>query len=170
MNLLKKKAHMSPQAAKVAGASLVAFVAVGAIVLVAHQATPASATAPAVKPVAVSQPVAEPAKKSATTAGKGKTANAKGVVAAPQVVTLTGCLEEKNDTFRLKDTDGTDAPKSRSWKTLGMTKHASTLTLVDGTKRMKLGSHVGERVSVTGTLVEKEIQLKSMKSVGGSCD
>ena len=169
MNLLKKKSRMSPQAAKVAGASVVAFVAVGAIVLVAHQATPAS-TAPAVKPAAVSQPpVAEPEKKSSTSA-KGKTANAKGVAQAPQIVTVTGCLEEKNDAFRLKDTGGTDAPKSRSWKTLGLTKHTSSLTLVDTTRRLKLGSHVGERVSVTGTLTDKEMDLKSLKAVGPSCD
>lgn len=169
MNLLKKKPRVSPQTAKVAGASLVAFVAVGAIVLVAHQATPASSVTPTVKPVAVSQPIAEPAKKTAMP-GKAKVANGKGVVQAPQIVTVTGCLEEKNDAFRLKDTDGVDAPKSRSWKTLGMTKHASTLTLVDTTKRLKLGSHVGERVSVTGALTDKELQLKSLKSVGPSCD
>ena len=169
MNLLKKKPRMSPQAAKVAGASVVAFVAVGAIVLVAHQATPASSVPPVVKPAAVTQPpVAEPAKKT-TTSAKGKTANGKGVAQAPQIVTVTGCLEEKNDAFRLKDTGGADAPKSRSWKTLGLTKHASSLTLVDTTKRLQLGSHVGERVSVTGALSDKELQLKSMKSVG-SCD
>ena len=168
MNLLKKKPRMSPQTVKVAGASLVAFVAVGAIVLVAHQATPASSVTPAVKPVAVSQPIAEPAKKAA--AGKTKTANGKGVAQAPQIVTVTGCLEEKNDAFRLKDTDGADAPKSRSWKTLGLKKHASSLTLVDTTKRLKLGSHVGERVSVTGALNEKELDLKSMKAVSPSCD
>ena len=168
MNLLKRKPRMSPQAVKVAGASVVAFVAVGAIVLVAHQATPASTVTTTVKPAAVSQPVPEPAKKTPAPA-KGKTANGKGVVHTPQIVTVTGCLEEKNDAFRLKDTDGVDAPKSRSWKTLGMTKHASTVTLVDGTKKLKLGSHVGERVSVTGALNEKELTLKSMKSVG-SCD
>jgi len=92
------------------------------------------------------------------------------VVQTPQIVTVTGCLEEKNDAFRLKNTDGADAPKSRSWKTLGMTKHTSSLTLVDTTKRLKLGSHVGERVSVTGTLNDKELNLKSMKSVSGACE
>jgi len=168
MNLLNKT-RMSPQAAKVAGASVVAFIAVGAIVLVAHQATPASTATTTVKPAAVSQPIAEPAKKTAAPA-KGKTANAKGVVQTPQIVTVTGCLVEKNDAFRLKNTDGADAPKSRSWKTLGMTKHASSLTLIDTTKRLKLGSHVGERVSVTGTLNEKELDLKSLKPASGSCD
>jgi hypothetical protein len=34
--------------------------------------------------------------------------------AAP--VTITGCLEVDNDTFRIKDTSGADAPTSRSWK------------------------------------------------------
>jgi hypothetical protein len=91
-------------------------------------------------------------------------------VQAPEIVTITGCLEEKGDGFRLKDTSGTDAPKSRSWKTLGITKHASTVGVVDTTKKLKLGSHVGERVSVTGALLDKEIQLRSMKAVSPTCD
>jgi hypothetical protein len=168
MNLLKKKARMSPQAAKVVGASVVAFVAVGAIVLVAHQATPASSVAPTVTPVAVSQPAPEPAKKA--TFVKAKTANAKTGAQAAEIVTITGCLEKKDDAFRLTDTGGADAPKSRSWKTLGLTKHASSVALVDSTKRLKLGSHVGERVSVSGAMLEKEMQLKSMKSVAATCD
>ena len=142
MNLLKRKSRLSPQAAKVAGASLVAFVAVGAIVLVAYQATPASSVTTSVKPAAVIQPMAEPAGKTAAPA-KAKTANGKGVA---------------------------QAPKSRSWKTLGITKHASSLTLVDRTKRLKLGRHVGERVSVTGALNDREMELKSMKAVSPSCD
>ena len=168
MNLLKKKTRMSPQAARVAGASLVAFVAVGAIVLVAHQATPASSVVPAAKPVAIAQ--ALPPAPVSTTSNRSKTANAKGVVQQPQVITISGCLEERGDAFRLKDTAGADAPKSRSWKTLGMTKHQSSLTLVDTTKKLKLGSHVGERVSVTGTLTDREMQLKSMKPLSTNCD
>src|SRR4051794_1050377 len=31
-------------------------------------------------------------------------------------VTIFGCLERSNDTYRLTDTDGADVPKARSWK------------------------------------------------------
>ena len=31
--------------------------------------------------------------------------------------------------------------------------------MVDGANRLKLGAHVGERVSVTGMLVDKELQV-----------
>src|SRR6185437_2360288 len=177
MNLLKKKASMlSPQAAKVVAVSVVTLAAVGAIVIIAHQAEPKASAAPTVKPAVTSQPAPAAASTKSTTTVKAKsdkstkTANGKGVVQAPEIVTITGCLEEKSDGFRLKDTTGTDAPKSRSWKTLGITKHASTVSIVDTTKKLKLGSHVGERVSVTGALLDKEIQLKSMKAVSPTCD
>ena len=175
MNLQQKaKTRLSPQAAKVAGASLVALIAVGAIVLVAHQATPAATTAPAAKSATVSAPA--PAAKPATApakagTAKAKTANAKGAAqAAPEIVTITGCLEQKGDEYRLKDTGGTDAPKSRSWKTLGLTKHASAVSLVDSTNRLKLGSHVGERVSVTGPIVDKAMQGRSLKTLTTTCE
>ena len=177
MNLLKKKASMlSPQAAKVVAVSVVTLAAVGAIVIIARQAEPKASAAPTVKPAVAAEPAPQTASAKSTASAKAKagkgatTANGKGVVQTPEIVTITGCLEEKNDGFRLKDTSGTDAPKSRSWKTLGITKHASTVSVVDTTKKMKLGSHVGERVSVTGALLDKEIQLKSMKSVSPSCD
>jgi hypothetical protein len=177
MNLLKKKASLlSPQAAKIVAVSVVTLAAVGAIVIIAHQAEPKASAAPSVKPAVTSQPapVASTAKSATSVKGKtskgGTTANGKGVVQTPEIVTITGCLEEKNDGFRLKDTSGTDAPKSRSWKTLGITKHASTVSVVDTTKKLKLASHVGERVSVTGAMLDKEIQLKSMKAVAPSCD
>ncbi len=173
MNLLKKT-KLSPQATKVAGASLVAFVAVAAIVIVAYQATPSTANQQqAAKAAAVTQPAPAPVSnatfvKANTTSGKP--ANAKTAAQAPQIVTVTGCLEEKDAAFRLKDTDGADAPKSRSWKTLGITKHSSSLTLLDSSKKMKLGSHLGQRVSATGTIVDKEMTVKSLKAVSPSCD
>ena len=169
-----KKAHVPPGIAQVAAVSVVALLAVGAIIVVAQKATPAATASPA-KAVAVtaSAPAAKtaavPAKKGAP--AKAKTANGTGSAqAAPEIVTITGCLEQKDDEFRLKDTGGSEAPKSRSWKTLGLTKHASTVALVDTSNRLKLGKHVGERVSVTGALVDKELQGKSLKSLTPSCE
>jgi len=169
-----KKPSVPPGIAQVAAVSVVVLLAVGAIIVVAQKATPAATASPA---KAVTTTAAAPAAKPATasakngTPAKGKTANGAGSAqAAPEIVTITGCLEQKDDGFRLKDTGGTDAPKSRSWKTLGMTKHASTVSLVDPSKRLKLGSHVGERVAVTGPLVDKELQGRSMKSLTPSCE
>src|SRR5262249_18107119 len=127
-----------------------------------------ASVAPAPKPVAVSQPAPAPIR--AVNAPKSKAAHGAASAQASDVVTVTGCLEQKNDEFRLKDTGGADAPKSRSWKTLGITKHASTLMVIDASNRLKLGSHVGERVSATGTLNDKELQLKSVKALSPSCE
>ena len=169
-----KKPHVPPGIAQVAAVSVVVLLAVGAIIVVAQKATPAATASPA-KAATVSA-TAPAAKTTATTAkkgapAKGKTANGAGSAqAAPEIVTITGCLEQKEDGFRLKDTGGTDAPKSRSWKTLGITKHASTVSLVDTSNRLKLGSHVGQRVSVTGALVDKDLQGRSLKSLAPSCE
>ena len=87
--------------------------------------------------------------------------------AAP--VTITGCLERNDETFRLKDTSGADAPKSRSWKSGFLKKGPKPIDVVDSSKRLKLGDHVGQRVSVTGTLVDREMQVRSVKRVAPSC-
>jgi len=84
-------------------------------------------------------------------------------------VTITGCLERNDETFRLKDTSGADAPKSRSWKSGFLKKGPKPIDVVDASKRLKLGDHVGQRVSVTGTLVDREMQVRSLKRVAPSC-
>ena len=95
-------------------------------------------------------------------------ASAAGAKAAAPV-TITGCLEADNDTFRLKDTAGADAPKSRSWKSGFMKKGQAKIELVPvpGTN---LASQVGRRVSVTGVLDDREMQVRSVRRVAASCD
>jgi hypothetical protein len=171
MSMQKKLPKLSPGAAKVAGVSLVSLVAVGAIVLIAHQASPSVNAAPTPAPKAVAPTVsssAAPAGKAAS--AKAKTANGAGSAVIHETVTLTGCLEQDHDAFRLKDTTGEEAPKSRSWKTLGLTKHSSSVTIVDNANRLKLKNHVGERVSVTGALVDKDLQGKTLHRVAASCE
>ncbi len=87
--------------------------------------------------------------------------------AAP--VTITGCLERNDDKFRLKDTIGDEAPKARSWKSGFFKKSSASVDLVDASNRAKLGTHVGQRVSVTGTLVDREMQVRSVQRVALSC-
>jgi len=84
-------------------------------------------------------------------------------------VTITGCLERSDESFRLTDTSGTTAPTSRSWKSAFLKKRPATIEVVDTVKRLNLKSHVGERVSVTGTLVDREMRVGSLQRVASSC-
>jgi hypothetical protein len=84
-------------------------------------------------------------------------------------VTITGCLERDAETFRLKDTAGADAPKARSWKTGFLKRGSSSVAVIDAANRAKLPSHVGQRVSVTGTLVDREMQVRSLQPIAPSC-
>ena len=89
--------------------------------------------------------------------------------AASERVTIVGCLERSDESFRLTDTVGEDAPAARSWKSGFLKKKKARLEVIDSVKRLNLASHVGERVSVTGTLVEKEIHAGSLQRVAASC-
>jgi hypothetical protein len=96
------------------------------------------------------------------------------MVKAPAVesaaVTITGCLERDDDTFRLRDTAGADAPKLRSWKSGFLKKGSASIEVVDAANRLKLANHIGQRVSVTGMLANREMQARSLQRVGASCD
>jgi hypothetical protein len=85
-------------------------------------------------------------------------------------VTITGCLERDDNSFRLKETAGDNAPKSRSWKSGFLKKGPAPVAVVDASNRLKLQSHVGERVSVTGTLVDREMQGRSLQRVASNCN
>jgi hypothetical protein len=91
-------------------------------------------------------------------------------VATPAAVTVTGCLERHDETFRLKDTTGLDAPKSRSWRSGFLKKGSASIEVVDAANRLKLTDHIGQRVSVTGVLVDREIRLRSLQRVKTSCN
>ncbi len=84
-------------------------------------------------------------------------------------VTITGCLERSDESFRLTDTSGTTAPTSRSWKSAFLKKRPATIEVVDTVKRLNLKNHVGERVSVTGMLVDREMRVGSLQRVASSC-
>lgn len=90
-------------------------------------------------------------------------------VTAAAPVTLAGCLERDDDTFRLKNTLGADAPKSRSWKSGFLKKSSASITIVDAPSRLNLANHVGQRVSVTGMLEDGQMRVRSMRRVAASC-
>lgn len=124
-----------------------------------------------------------PADTSNPTAGgadKALAANAVGTVGAIPLpepsnfppmapVTITGCLEQRNEGFRLKDASGTDVPKSRSWKSGFMKKSSPPIDVIDANRKLKFPNHLGERVSVTGVLMNREMQVRSMQTVGATC-
>jgi hypothetical protein len=89
--------------------------------------------------------------------------------AADAPVTITGCLEYDDDVYRLKDTSGAQAPKARSWKSGFLKKNSATIAIVDAADRARLPNHVGQRVVVTGTLVDREMQVRSLRPVASSC-
>jgi hypothetical protein len=115
---------------------------------------------PAVEKAVDNAPVTEPAV---------KVAGAKVTEAKVTPVTITGCLERADEAFRLKDTMGTDAPRARSWKTGFLRKGSVSIDVVDSANRLNLVNHVGHRVSVTGTLVDREMQVRSLRQVATSC-
>src|SRR5262249_12453880 len=84
-------------------------------------------------------------------------------------VTITGCLEREADTFWLKDTSGTDAPKSRSWRSGFLKRHSVSIELVDVTHTLKLLNYVGQRVAATGMLMNREMRTRALQRVASSC-
>jgi hypothetical protein len=85
-------------------------------------------------------------------------------------VTITGCLERADDTFRLKDTTGADVPRLRSWKSGFLKKDSASVEVVDTADGLRLSDHVGQRISVTGLLVDREMQVRSLRRVAASCE
>jgi hypothetical protein len=87
-------------------------------------------------------------------------------------VTLTGCLEVSvdRDEFRLSDTDGVDAPKSRSWRTGFLKKRPTPVALVEPPDPHGLQIQVGKRVAATGQLIDRELKVSSVRVVSPSCD
>src|SRR5262249_20199817 len=84
-------------------------------------------------------------------------------------VTITGCRERDHETFRLKNTEGAEAPKPRSWKTGFLKKSSASIEVVDAANRLKLPNYVGQRVTVTGVLVEREMQARTLHRISNSC-
>ena len=124
---------------------------------------------PSAIPVAAkTSPVASPVAK----APAGESPNLPSVsnVQAVTPVTITGCLEIARGTFRLKDTSGTEAPKSRSWKSGFLKKRSSQIEVVDVANTLRLPTYVGHRVVATGTLANGEMQARSVKRVAASCN
>jgi cytoskeletal protein RodZ len=92
-------------------------------------------------------------------------------VPAPEMemVTFTGCLERDDDEFRLKEAAGENVPRARSWKSGFVKKNTATIELLD-TNTLRLVNNAGHRVSVSGVLKEREMQVRSIQRLPGECN
>jgi hypothetical protein len=86
------------------------------------------------------------------------------------VTTIEGCLVQNGDAFHLKGTTGADAPKARSWKSGFLKKGPASVDVVDTNESLGLANRVGTRVSVTGTLVDREMQAHSIHRLSSNCN
>jgi hypothetical protein len=112
-----------------------------------------------------------PVAKRAATAAPGTPAAAVSTsgtagAASAKPVTVIGCLERTEEGFRLKETSGAEAPKTRSWKSGFLKKASASLDVVDASRTLQLRDHVGHRVSVTGTVADREMLARSLRRVG----
>lgn len=121
------------------------------------------------RPVKTASATPVPVKSDITTSVSAKAPREAQAPIAPSMVTISGCLEQDDERFRLKDTAGDEAPRGRSWKSGFLRRSASTIDVVDQADRLHLPTYVGQRVSVTGTLVDREIQVRSVSIVSESC-
>lgn len=90
------------------------------------------------------------------------------VVTTGTAVTIAGCLERNDDTYRLTDTTGDLAPKSRSWKSGFLRKRPASIQLIDAA-HLRLASFVGRRIETTGVVEDREMRVKTLR-VQGTCD
>ena len=89
-------------------------------------------------------------------------------IAATTTATISGCLTFDDGGYRLKDAAGTEAPQSRSWKSGFLRKRSATLDVVDAGS-LGLPNYVGQRVEVTGHLLDREMQARSLHRLAASC-
>jgi hypothetical protein len=160
------------------GAVLLVFCVMAAAMLLAarESAVPASVAIDEAQPDAIvgsadsPRPSVRPGSNARPAAGAMAATAAKSPVEKPSAVTITGCLERGNETFRLTNTDGSDAPKSRSWKSGFLRKGPASIEVVDTARRLRMASHVGERVSVTGLLEDRQMQVRSLRRIAPACN
>ena len=137
-----------------------------AIVFVAaqvHLAAQSKATTPA-------KPAAAPAKTAAAKAAPAK-ATVKAVPAAEPIgsITMTGCLHADGRKYMLTNLEGSQVPTGRNWKTAFVTKKSKDVE-VTPSPGVRLGDHLGRKVSVVGTRDgDTHLQARSIKQLTGSC-
>jgi hypothetical protein len=126
----------------------------------AVKTTPVADAIPAVKTMHAVEPIEKPHAAELLAARADETS---------PMVTITGCLESDDQIFKLKDTTGLEAPTSRSWKTGFLKKRSASIEVSDTANGVSLTNHVGQRVALTGTLVDREMNVRSVRRLDDSC-
>ena len=163
----------------------VAFTALVGVLMIAYSASPplpATEARTAAPSQEHSEPAAAPSRAVASTATASRpreTAEAPaddaepstGVTTGPMpmVVTLTGCLARSDNVFRLNDTTGVNVPKARSWKSGFLTKRSASIAIVPDSSELPLAKHIGSRVTLSGTLIDREMRVRTLRRVSSSC-
>jgi hypothetical protein len=146
-----------------------------AMLIVARSSEPTSAASVVPEQATVAlgpiqqTPVAK-AQKPSTFTAKPASAQSAGAVPGAELATIEGCLVQDADQFQLKNTSGEDAPRGRSWKSGFLHRSAKPIDILDQSHRLNLARHVGERVTITGLLDDRELQGTSLKRVAESCN
>jgi hypothetical protein len=131
----------------------------------------AAATRPAPMPIdPIGRYEAKPAAEGPAAPAREPVEPATSAHATSTPVTIFGCVKRDKDGFWLKDTSGEDAPKSRNWKFGFLKKRSASVYLVDSPGGLDLTHYVGRRVAATGTMVEREMQPRSVRQVSAVCD
>jgi hypothetical protein len=149
--------------------ALMCIMAAAMLVAAAHSASDTPERPRAAVEADSTLPQPEPAKAADATSSVNDSAEPESVGTTARMTTVSGCLERSDDTFRLKDTSGADAPKARSWKSGFLRKSAASIDVVDAMHRLRLANHIGHRVSLTGTLEDRSMQARSLQRIAGTC-
>jgi len=183
---VKKSAGTKPDATKAARAPkkpasqiawtlpfamLMLVLAAGALWMAARESSNRTQAATPASTGAVMTPDVSAAKAPKPAAAPATPAPAPAASAAKEPpASITGCLARGDRGFMLKDTEGAAAPKSRSWKSGFLKRSASSVMLNDSGNASHLADHVGQRVSVTGPLSDREMRVVSVRKLAASCE
>ena len=144
----------------------------GLLLAVRESSNATEAAAPASTPAssASKSAVSSSAAREAAAAPKDEPAKTETArPAGPKPVSITGCVQRTDDGFVLKNTEGSEAPRARSWKSGFMHRGNATVNLSDSGDTAHLATHVGQRVSVTGPLLDREMKVLSLRRLSASC-
>ena len=152
--------------------SLVVCIVAAVVLIAAHQPSHPADAAIAKTSSAAQKTPAIRTQAAAPAATKTPATKAEATAPVPEStpMTVTGCLEGDGQRFQLKNTTGADVPKARSWKSGFLKKGSATLDVVDATSLLNLSSHVGQRVTISGAVADREMQARSLRRVASSCD
>jgi len=142
-----------------------------AMLIVARSSEPTSAASivPEQATVALAPIQAPVAKAQKPSTFAPASAQSAGAIPGAELATIEGCLVQDANQFQLKNTSGEDAPKGRSWKSGFLHRSSKTIDVLDQSHRLNLARHVGQRVTITGLLDDRELQGSSLKRVAESC-